>query len=79
MVGYAYGRAVTGAENGHLVVAKGLGLAAVLHGLYDFALMSGWVSPVLLLVVIGALVRVPDRADTACPYAEQVQALKQAD
>ncbi|HOB91731.1 MAG: PrsW family glutamic-type intramembrane protease [Bacillota bacterium] len=55
VVGYAYGRAVTGAENGHLVVAKGLGLAAVLHGLYDFALMSGWVSPVLLLVVIGAL------------------------
>lgn len=55
VVGYAYGKAVTGSEHGHLTVAKGLALAAALHGLYDFAIMSGLVSPLVLLVVIGGL------------------------
>lgn len=59
IVGYSYGQAVedarSGRANGHLTVAKGLALAAVLHGLYDFAIMSGLISTLLLIIVIFAL------------------------
>jgi len=55
IVGYAYGKASVGPGNGHFIVFRGLTLAAVLHGLYDFAIMSGLVSPAFLLVVVGSL------------------------
>jgi len=55
IVGYSYGKAVIERKRGHWTVAKGLASAAVLHGLYDFFIISGLVSATLVLVMIAGL------------------------